>query len=397
MMKLAPILVLLALVACTYTPRYTGINCGPDESCPDGYVCIQESCQQAPEEPSGEEPAEEVGQDGDAGMDDGADMPGDGDQATDDGAADQGDEGCGGCPPGQYCDENEIPPDCKRCEDPTHCGIDCQPCDPGESCNNMSGTFCCFPLCDASNLCELVSCGGRDFVCRAFFGPLRYDWNAVESNPPHWCRLSDAEGPILDDLRCRDGDYLQFYCPWDGICAGGLCVHNPAVERTHYCGGSFGCEGDQQAGHCRMHRQDGESCYFNYDCESFCCSQDNNAQCIAYNASLCKIHTTLYWDDVIYLYTWIAKGTTDFHDTDEWTDQADDQGAKCTGDAECDSGSCRHWISVGENRCEFDGCVNTANAAGIRSSYFCPLGDHTQHMTLVTNQNPVPPPGDCPE
>jgi hypothetical protein len=400
-MKIAPILLLLAAAACTYTPSYTGIRCGPDESCPDGYTCIQDHCY-----PVTEEPAEEVGQDGDAGVDDGddagadaeaGDASEDGDTGTDaDAAADEGDQdACGGCPPQQYCDENAIPPACKRCEDPSHCGMECQPCAPGESCTNKNGTFCCFPPCGAENACELVLCGGRDYVCRAFFNPLRYDWNPVESNPPHWCRLHEGDGPDLDDLRCGDGNNLRYFCPWDGICEDGQCIHNPNLEeRLHPCGAAFGCEGNSQAGHCRMHRKDGQSCQFNYDCESFCCSQDNNAQCIAYNESLCKIHTTLYWE-LIDLYTWVAKGTTDFHDINEWTFQGDDHGAKCTGDSACDSGHCRHFTVVGENRCEFDGCVDTPEADGIKATYFCPAGDHTQHMTFVTNQNPLPPSNAC--
>ena len=310
--------------------------------------------------------------------------------------ADGGDnDACGGCPDQQYCDENENPPTCKRCEDSSHCGSDCLPCSAGESCLSMDGAFCCFPSCGESNFCEIVPCGGQDYVCRAFFGPLRYDWNPVDSNPPHWCRLSAVDGPILDDLRCQDANNLQFYCPWDGICEGGQCIHNPSVERTHNCGAAFGCEGDAQAGHCRMHRRDGESCQFNYDCDSFCCSRDNNSVCIAYDAPLCKIHTTLYWQEVVNLYTWIAKGTGAAHNIDEWTYQANDQGSVCTGDSDCDSGHCRHWSVVGENRCEFDACVVTPEAAGIRSSYFCPTGDHSQHIIWTTNQNPLPPADSC--
>jgi hypothetical protein len=280
------------------------------------------------------------------------------------------------------------------CEDTTHCGPGCQPCAAGESCIDRSGTFCCFPACDENSLCDLVNCDGVDYVCRAFFGPLRFDWNPVNTNPPHWCRLSDVAGPILDDLRCYDSNNLQYYCPWDGICSGGQCTHNPAVERTHSCGPAFGCQGDSQSGYCRMHRKNGESCDYNFDCESYCCSRDNSAQCIAYNATQCKIHTTLYWE-FTNLYTWIAKGTTDFHDIDQWTFQGNDAGTICAGASDCDSGLCRNFTVIGEKRCEFDNCVNTPEASGIKSSYFCPLGDHTQHITFVTNQNPLPPPNAC--
>ena len=72
MMKIAPILLLLALAACTYNPSYTGIYCGPDDSCPDGYTCIQERCY-----PAVEEPTDEIGQDGDAGADDAGVVDGD--------------------------------------------------------------------------------------------------------------------------------------------------------------------------------------------------------------------------------------------------------------------------------------------------------------------------------
>lgn len=392
MMKIAPILLLLALAACTYTPSYTGIHCGPDDSCPKGYSCIQEQCFLDTSEPSGEEPAEEIGQDGDAGADDAGVVDGD-DMDMEDGADDA--DACGGCPSGQYCDEIEIR--CKLCENPSHCGIDCRPCAQDEICASMGGTFCCFPPCSQDNACELVPCGARDYVCKAFFNPeLRYDWSPANQNPPHFCRLSDTQGPNLDTLRCNDGNNLQYDCPWDGHCESGQCVHNPNVERLHPCGAAFGCAGDQQSGYCRMHRKDGESCDFNYDCESFCCTQDNNAVCIAYNASQCKIHTTLYWDFLDY-FTWFAKGTSDMHNIDEWTYQTDDHGTKCTGDSDCDSGLCQHFSIAGENRCDFDGCVNIPEASGIRSSYFCSDEDHTQHMIFVTNQNPIPQPDVCPE
>ncbi len=415
-MKTAPIILLLALAACTYNPNYNGISCGPDDSCPYGYTCIQEHCYPDNGEPSGEEPQEEIGPDGDGGADPGDPGGGDADGGADpgdpgagdaDGGADPGDPGagdadggagdgdaCGGCPAGQYCDETANPPACKRCEDPSHCGIDCQPCNPGESCTSMNETFCCIPPCDETNLCQLVLCGGREYVCRAFFNPLRYDWNPVTLNPPHYCRLTDTPGPLLDDLRCKDGEYLQFYCPWDGICEDGQCVHNPIAERTHYCGGAFGCEGDQQSGHCRMHRMDGQTCVFNYDCESFCCSQDNNSICIAYNEPQCKIPTTLYWE-LTSLYTFRAKGVSDFHDINQWTFLNGDHGTKCTGDADCDSGHCRHFTYVGENRCEFDSCVHEPEADDIKASYFCSEGNHTDHMDLVTNPSPLPPPDIC--
>jgi len=416
-MRSAPLILLLALTACTYSPSYTGIHCGPGGSCPEGFTCIQDLCF-----PDQEEPAEEVSPDGDAGTDDagtddagaddaGADAPGDGDPVPDDIGRDAGDtpgddaapdadggagddDACGGCPDDEYCDENANPPECKPCEDTTHCGIDCQPCAAGESCIDKNGTFCCFPPCSQDNLCQLVQCGGREYVCRAFFGPLSFDWNPVEINPPHWCRLSQADGPILDDLRCFDGNNLQYYCPWDGICADGQCIHNPAVERTHPCGLSFGCEGDSHAGHCRMHRKDYEDCTYNFDCESFCCSQDNNAQCIPYDAAQCKIHLTLYWE-FTNLYTWIAKGTSDFHDINQWTFQGGEHGVKCTGDSDCDSGHCRNFTVAGENRCEFHTCVDAPEAADIKATYFCETGDHNLHITTMTNQNPVPPPDAC--
>lgn len=353
-MKAAPFILLLALMACTYTPRYTGITCGPNQSCPDGYMCIQNHCY-----PERDEPAEEIGPDGDAGTDDvGADDGGAGDDGTggDDGGP--GDDGGAG--------------------------------DDGGGADDAD----CFPACEEGNLCQLVNCGGVDYVCRAFFGPLRFDWHPTGSDPPHWCKLSDNPGPVLDTLRCTDGLNLQYDCPWDGMCSGGQCVHNPAVERTHFCGAAFGCAGDSQSGYCRTHRKEGESCDFNFDCESFCCSHANNAQCIAYNATQCKIHTTLYWEFTT-LYTWIARGTSDFHDIDQWTYQGGENGTKCTGDSNCDSGHCRHFTIAGENRCDFDPCVDVPEAVDIKSSYFCRTGDHLQHMVFVTNQNPLPPPDAC--
>jgi hypothetical protein len=143
-----------------------------------------------------------------------------------------------------------------------------------------------------------------------------------------------------------------------------------------------------------MHRKDGEGCTYNFDCESYCCSQQQNAECIAYNATQCKIHTTLYWEDFD-LYTWFAIGSSDFHDMDEWTWQLDDHGTKCTGDSDCDSGRCRHFSSVGENRCDFQACVNSLEAVGIKSTYFCDTGDHAGHILFVTNQNPLPPANAC--
>jgi hypothetical protein len=400
-MRCFAVAVLLALVftACFDKVGGEGQPCNSHGQCQPGLVCNEyDRCVR----PGAEEA------DGDAGLDDGDGITEDGgadaDAATDagdysdaepDASTDGGDEDmCGGCPEQHYCDESEVPPTCKRCEDTSHCGSDCLPCAAGESCTNMNGTFCCFPPCGETNVCELVSCGGEDYVCRAFFTPLRYDWNAVDSNPPHWCRLREADGPILDDLRCQDGENLRYYCPWDGICAAGQCIYNPQVERTHHCGASFGCEGDQQSGHCRMHRKDGQPCVFNYDCESFCCSQDNNPTCLAYDEPQCKIPTTLYWE-LPTLYTFLAKGESDLHDINQWTFLRNDHGTKCTGDSDCDSGHCRHFTYVGENRCEFADCVNDPEADDIKATYFCPEGNHTQHMTLVTNQTPLPPPDIC--
>lgn len=394
-MRVAPFIMLLALVACTYNPKYDGITCGPNGSCPEGYSCFNNHCLPTPDGMPDEEPAEEAVHDGDAGTDDvGADDGGGDDGgAGDDGSTgdDGGDSGCGGCPAGQYCNAGT----CEPCQVDTHCGTGCQPCAAGESCVDRSGTFCCFSACDENSLCALTSCNGVQYVCRAFFGPLRYDWNPVNTDPPHWCRLSTEDGPILDDLRCRDSANLQYYCPWDGMCSSGQCVPNPTFERLHYCGPAFGCQGDSQSGYCRMHRNNGESCTYNFDCESYCCSRDNSAQCIAYNATQCKIHTTLYWEAVVNLYTWIAKGTTDFHDIDQWTFQGGDAGTICAGAADCDSGLCRNFVAIGEKRCEFDTCVNTPEADGIKTSYFCTTGDHAGHILFVTNQNPLPPPNAC--
>jgi hypothetical protein len=354
-MKTAPIILLLALAACTYNPSYTGIHCDfdSDEPCPKGYTCIGERCYPATEEPSAEEPADEVGQDGDAGVNDG-----DGDAGGDDGNADGGTDA---------------------------------PADEGNG-----DAHCSFPPCGQDNACELVPCDDRDYVCKAFFNPeLHYDWSPADQNPPHLCRLSDANGPNLDTFRCKDGNNLQYDCPWDGYCESEQCIHNPNVERLHPCGATYGCAGDQQAGHCRMHRKDGEDCQFNYDCESYCCTRDDSAVCIAYDESRCKFHTTLCWKRM--WHTCSAKGSSNPHNIDEWTFFNGDQCTVCTDGSDCDSGHCRYIIGIGKYRCWFDSCVSCCEDADIKATYFCPSGDHTQHMTNVTNQDPEPSQDACPE
>lgn len=395
----------LLLFSCVYDPAYDGAACGRNDKCPPGYNCVAGRCQAGTDEAS---------VDGDDGGDltpadddgyDGADQTEDaGDQGPDaaDEIADGGDEPrpCGGACTLQgsndlYCDQTSNT--CKQCHLDEHCGDACEVCDPDSPCTNKAGTYCCLPTCVADSACQTLACG-NDWVCRitSFGDPIEYDWTS-QGSP--FCSLSDEPGPVDIWSKCEDGQQLRFYCPFDGLCQSGSCRTNPAVDRFHDCGAIFGCDLTHDI--CRMHKQDGQSCNFNFDCQSFCCSRDQNAKCIPYDDSACKIFTTQYWDGLSD-YTWTANtdNPATRHDLASWTRSDGHEGAHCDHDRECDSGYCRWFASVGDDRCDFQGCVDPSGRDEVRDTYFCPSGfdppsSYTQSPS-VTNANPVPIDSDCP-
>jgi len=408
---LAQLLVMTLLFGgCVYDPSYNGTSCSQDGKCPDGYSCVAGHCLAAADEPSADGdgggdllPSDDGGEDGDEGIDAGDEIADAGDEIADAGdenmdAADEGGDDqqpCGGAcsiqgSAGLYCDVNSNT--CRQCHDDEHCGDSCASCPVDAPCKNMSGDFCCQPVCDATRACETLACG-HNWVCRITnFDPIEYLWTS-QGSP--FCKLAEDPGPVSAWRSCEDTSRLRFYCPFDGLCEAGACSPNPVVDRFHDCSDIFGCDPDTNS--CRMHLKDGQPCSFNFDCESFCCSQDQTATCIPYDAASCKIFTTQYWDGLTQ-YTWTAN-TDDpntRHDLQAWSWTGGHKGAHCDHDRECDSGYCRYFASVGDDRCDFQSCVNAGDASNIRKNYFCPAGDHNQHMAVVTNGDPIPLLDDCP-
>jgi len=404
----------LFFYSCVYDPSYNGAACGQGDKCPTGYSCVAGHCLADADEPAVDADADDAGGDyadesidaGDEGSDAGDEGSDTGDEDMDaaDDVVDAGDEGgddqqpCGGAcsiqgSGGIYCDTTSNT--CKQCHNNEHCGDSCASCAVDAPCTNMSGDYCCQPVCDAARACEILFCG-HDWVCRITeFNPDKYEWTS--QGLPFYCKLSEDPGPVSAWMSCMDENHLRYYCPYDGLCDGGTCAPNPGqdVAKSHDCGAIFGC--DPASSSCRTHMKDGQPCQFNFDCESFCCSRDQNATCITYDAGSCKIFTTQYWD---YLtdYTWTAN-TDDpatRHDLASWSRSDGHNGAHCDHDRECDSGYCRWFASVTDDRCDFQGCVDVGDATKIRETYFCPTGDHAQHMAVVTNGDPVPLVNDCP-
>lgn len=402
----------LIFCACAYDPTYNGAACGQGDKCPTGYSCVAGHCLADADEPvvdadadagadsrDGADPAPADDAGGDAG-DEGIDSGDEGIDAGDE-SIDAGDEGgddqqpCGGACSIQgsnnsYCDTTSNT--CKQCHNDEHCGDSCAACEADAYCDDTYEDFCCKPACDAARACQIISCD-YDWVCRiTTFDPVIYEWKS-QGSP--FCSLSEDPGPVDAFRSCEDDSRLRFYCPFDGLCDAGACGPNPVVDRFHDCADIFGC--DAGSGRCRMHLKDGQTCSFNFDCESFCCSRDQNPTCIPYDAASCKIFTTQYWDGVTQ-YTWTAN-TDDpatRHDLAAWSWAGGHNGARCDHSRDCDSGNCRYFTSVGGDRCDFQSCVNAGDASNIRNNYFCPAGDHDQHMAVVTNGDPIPLNDDCP-
>jgi len=381
--------------SCVYDPAYNGTLCESNGDCPPGYSCTAYRCYLDNDEVNLEEPSEEVSLDADGepdaghdggldGGDDGSLDDGDqtGDDGQDGGSDDAGaDEGpCGGCIEGYYC--NEGSGTCHPCQVDEHCGEACVDC-VGGSCTEFDGNFCCLGDCTYANGCQLVQCEDVGVICRSIDFVPNYAWTRDNVDLPHYCLLSDQAGPVAGSYACFDDEYLRFSCPWDGLCNTGGCV-DQIVERTHTCGQAWGC--DQSSGLCRTYLKNDQSCAFNFDCDSFCCSRDQNGSCIAFDQSACKIYETQF-TDLFDLYTWTAYNAQNPHDLSLWSRADGHNGPSCTHDRECDSGNCRYFVSVLEDRCDFHDCVDDPGAGNIRNTYFCPSGDHATHVDLVTNQD----------
>jgi hypothetical protein len=382
---------------CVYAPAYNGTLCEDNGDCPPGYTCFSERCFKDDSEINLEEPNEEINLDADGGPDtgdDGGQPADDGGQPGDDGGLDDGDQGedggaddagadegpCGGCPGGYYC--NEGSGTCHPCELDEHCGEDCFDCtSESKTCTEFDGNFCCLGACAFENGCQLVQCEDVGVICRSTDFVPTFEWTRDNVGLPHYCLLSDQAGPIPETYSCFDDENLRFSCPWDGLCDAGLC-DDQLAERTHNCGQAWGC--DPAIGACRTFFKIGTSCSFNYDCDSFCCSRDQTATCIAFDQGACKIFDTQYNENLT-LYTWTAYDAQNPHDINSWGWAGGHNGPSCTHDRDCDSGHCRDFLSGGKH-CGFQGCVDDPEASGIKSTYFCPSGGHSAHIDFVTNE-----------
>ncbi|RME25238.1 MAG: hypothetical protein D6806_08200 [Deltaproteobacteria bacterium] len=119
------------------------------------------------------------------------------------------DDGCGGqcpidCPSGEWCD-NTV---CKPCNEPAHCGPQCQDCtqsNTGHACIN--GTSC---GCNDNNDCPAGKVCDTNNVC-------------VTPGPESDC--GDGVDNDLDGLTdCTDGDCQGELCGVDSVCQGLVCT-----------------------------------------------------------------------------------------------------------------------------------------------------------------------------
>ena len=377
---------------CVYNPNYDGIYCAPGsaEPCPNGFtcepdrkICVKEDDTEPGPDGDGGTDADDDG--GEDGGDDGG--PGDGDDGGpddgDDGGPDDGDDGgpadlgpCGGCSDDEWCDEADGT--CKACDSTERCGSGCVGCQAGENCiDSGADGFCCQPECGYPNACSRLTCNDRTYLCmETDFNPLTYAWIPLDGAGDRlFCALSDQDG-ILDELyQCnpQNAAELLYFCPWGGSCnEDGTC--QPDVANSAYvqpCGSQWGCDVD----HCQTHLREGESCLFNYDCESFCCSRDAAAVCLdGNNRDLCKISTSLFIVTLLLnVDVFEASGEPDPHDLSAWVSYDSNVSPICENDQECDSGLCRTFYAEGilEDRCELASCVNLTDVQTMRDTYFC--------------------------
>ncbi len=419
MSKTGSIFLALYLAGCVYDPVYEGTHCGPGSTCPEGYICDDTTkiCTKSSTEAAsndGQDAGEDAGQADDSNITDqildaGSDENGDtqnatpdegdlqdgqgNDDAADESPADQ--DPCGGCGPGHWCDESGN--SCKPCNDLTHCGTSCQPCDDGQTCSNVGdGGFCCLGACDFSTACKRQQCDSSTLICKASFNPLSYSWVELSDGSALFCALSDQDGIVAGADQCDpdDSNYLLVFCPWGGTCGDDQqCAPDVSYGTPHLCGPSFGCDTD----HCRMHYQNGVSCQFNFDCESFCCQRGDNPTCASPDGtrSNCRLSTTFYKEGAT-KYSWHTlpqNSDTDPHDISAWwwSHNSEHPAEECSTDSDCDTGDCHDFSGIG-NRCRFPNCMPNTEADTIRSHYFCNSNelDHTGHINVVTNQDPYP-------
>jgi hypothetical protein len=425
--RVMAILLLLAAAGCRYLPAYQGAACADREPrCPPGLVCLEGRCLPPPDERTDGADAgkEEVPVAGDESPPGGEDASFDesseedafaGDQSADggDGEDAEGDQipadqdACGGsCPEGYFC--NAASGTCLPCNTPDHCGQSCVACSDGEQCLELSGEYCCRGECSGESACRVVSCGLSGWICSLVFNPEEsWKWQEI-TGKAYFCTLNppDQPGhsvPVEETFRCSESDptLLEFFCTYDGACAEGSCRALAAARKAHNCGTQFGC--DPQRQRCRRHKKDGESCRFNFDCESFCCSRQQSAVCItpsSSNRSECKIATTEYtrWEGGwLQDFTWVAFSEQDPHDINSWNRLDGHSGDSCQQDFDCDSGDCGNY----SKKCRFANCLDDMSSSAIRNKYFCPAGvgdgSSAVYIPTVTNNDPLPQDDDCPD
>jgi len=422
------LLLILAAVGCHYSPAYQGAACADREPrCPSGLVCQEGRCLPAPDDQKDGEDAwkeeesvtadegplegEEVSFD-DGGQEDApvGDQSADGGEEAEDGGdrtfADQ-DDCAGGCPEGYFCDP--LSRTCLPCNTFEHCGQSCQACAQGESCLELSENYCCRGQCSGASACQTVACASSGWICSLVFNPEEsWQWQVVAGNT-YFCTLAPSTTPghsvpVEGTFQCsqNDASWLEFFCTYDGACADGSCQPIQAARKVHNCGAQFGC--DPQRQRCRRYKKDGESCSFNFDCESFCCSRQANAVCVtpsSPNRSECKIVTTEYmhWESGWWQrFTWVAFSDQAPHDIALWHRIDGHHGQECANDYDCDSGTCSGWPDY---RCVFSDCVSDKDTQEIRNKYFCSAGvgdgSSAVYIPTVTNNDPLPQDNDCPD
>lgn len=417
-------LYIAAVVGCRYAPGYEGAACAASEPrCPAGLVCLEGRCLPPPEgiseepdggpvadepPPPGDDPGPAEAQDAivDSGEDGADGLPAaDGSDADDGGEEPSDGRNCqASCPQGYYCDAQTNT--CMPCNNREHCGNECISCAVDEQCLELSGAFCCRGRCSFERACREAPCATSGWICSLVFNPQEaWEWKAMGSGN-YFCTLLEPDTPghsvpVEDTFRCSENNsaLLEFFCTYDGACTGGSCRPLAAAKKTHGCGPQFGC--NPSLSRCRLHKKDGESCRFNYDCESFCCSRTAQAVCttpVSPERRECKIATTEYvryedwwWRD----FTFIAFNAENPHDISRWNRISGHHGTDCNNNIDCDSGNCNR------GECEFNDCVGDKDIANIRKRYFCSAnigdGNTSTYTPTVTNNDPLPRDDDCPD